>query len=104
MDVAVRGPLLQRAPDPADVDVYGARETDAGVSPDLLGRPPRVFEFPRGGGERRQELELLEAQTKGPPPDASREVLGVEPEVAGLEDLAAPAGRAPLEVGVYAGG
>src|SRR3712207_5044431 len=87
MDVPVRGPRLQRGPDPADVDVYGARETDAGVSPNLLGQLLPALEFPRGGGEHRQELELLEAQTQGLPPDAGREVLGVELEVAGLEDL-----------------
>jgi hypothetical protein len=73
------------------------------VSPDLFRQLLPALELPRRARERREELELLEAQVQRLPRDAGREVLRVELEVAGLEDLAPLAGLAPFQVGVYAG-
>jgi hypothetical protein len=85
------------------VHVYGARGTDARVPPDLFRELLAAPELPRRGGERRQQLELLEAQVQRLVARAGGEVLGVELEVAGLDEFAAPARLAALQVRVDAG-
>src|SRR5215210_7569321 len=102
VDVLVLALPCKRGPDAPHVHVYGARGAHARVAPDLLGQVLPALELAGTGGQRRQQLELLQAQVQGLAPDAGREVLRVQPQVAGFQDLAARPrrGGAALEVRV----
>src|SRR5215210_5364279 len=92
----------QRGPDTTDVHVYGARGAYARVPPHLFGQLLPALQLPRPRGQRHQKLKLLEPQVQRLAVYAGGEVLRIQPQVAGLEDLAARSrrGGVALEVGV----